>query len=150
MGHGTAVTEASCEDLLLIDTKTIGKVLNESIDKSNILPTTVRPTSIEAVGCHKDSALVREAFKSVPAVGNIIHGATEPVEAERKPQGRITVGVWDMEDVVAAGAVNVDAGLSTLQAGAAAAAGGLGEHTSNCREGESECGEGKHVDQMRE
>jgi hypothetical protein len=82
VGHGTTVAEAGSEDLRLIDTQIGGQVINEGINKGDVLSTTVGPASIKAIGSNENSTALGQTLKTIPAVGDIIHGSTEPVEAK--------------------------------------------------------------------
>lgn len=83
VAHGTTITEASGEDVLLVNTKLIIQLSQHSFGKGNIFTSIISPTSVEAIGSNKDGRILRLLLKTiVSSTNNIAHVSIEPVVAD--------------------------------------------------------------------
>lgn len=109
MAHGTTVTEASSENLLLINAEVLLGKSKHLISKGDILTTLVSPASVETVGSDKDGRVASQVAKAiVTALDDIAHVSAEPVVAEDETVGLVVlVVVGQLEGVLAVLAVDL-------------------------------------------
>lgn len=87
VGHAATIGEAGGEARGLVDTEGAFDLLDDGVDEGDVGTATVGPAVVDTVRGDEDGGALGESIKSVPgsdavAVDYIVHGTTEPVEAE--------------------------------------------------------------------
>jgi len=65
VGHGRTVGEADGETEVLVHTKIILDLLSDRVQERDIFAILVRPSLVDAIWCHENSALIRESRETV-------------------------------------------------------------------------------------
>lgn len=114
MAHGTTVTEASSENLLLINAEVLLGKSKHLISEGDVLTTLVSPASVKTVGGDEDGRVASQVAKAiVTALDDVAHISAAPVVAEDETVGLIVlVVVGQLEGVLAVLAVDLQ-GLDT-------------------------------------
>lgn len=87
VGHAATIGEAGGEARGLVDAEGAFDLLDDGVDEGDVGTTTVGPAVVDTVRGDEDGGALGESIESVPgsnavAVDYIVHGTTEPVEAE--------------------------------------------------------------------